>query len=135
MSDLEKATLMDNWWCLSQITSEWDDRTLVKVRRSRVFAASALSKNKVSISTWFSTRDLFSSPQTQKKQQQKKTKTKNKTNKQRTKKIFTIKSQLVSAKWLNSQIISYSFLVDAWWGGNSFIFGVQNKKTRTQYYS
>ena len=82
MSDLEKATLMDNWWCLSQITSEWDDRALVKVRRSHVFAASALSKNKVSISTWFSTRDLFSSPQTQKKQQQKKTKTKNKTNKQ-----------------------------------------------------
>ena len=66
-------------------------------------------------------RDLFSSPQTQKK-------TKNEEN---------IYYQIAACIGKMTKFTNHSlrFLVDAWWGDNSFIFGVQNKKTRTQYYS
>ena len=79
---------MDNWWRLSQITSEWDDMALVNKWIScnllaRVLASCWLGflpslfwNSGLDMGTWFSTRD-FSSSQTQKK-----TTTKNKKRKE-----------------------------------------------------
>ena len=71
-------------------------------------------------------RDLFSSLPTQREERRKK-------NKERRKYYDQIAACI--GKTTKFTTHSLQVLVDAWWGDISFIFGVQNKKTRIQYYS